>query len=283
MGGGETYKARHTKPTQQQRSEQRMTKVSRSPGNLCVCHSRPGRKQPRTRRPPSGLTTLPTQGSWQWSASSPPRDPLPWVSVELDFPSLLCLFSQSDVLTRPFLRPQSLERDRGGVLPPLPSTTIAGVQEGGGLTHTWQGDQELGRGRGLVCKDRHVILQSVRKDFQEERTRIRSAFQTPHFGSGEKGEVEELRHGQEERSQEQRLPSRTELRSHRSRLYGGRDGQEGQDPGYCGGSSGALEVREDTATQTSCFSEQADHGRGTGVGHSWGTDGVLGHQRFIRD
>lgn len=91
-----------------------------------------------------------------------------------------------------------MERDRGGILPPLPSTTIAGIQKGGGLTHTRQGDQELGRGRGLVCKDRHVILQSVRKDFQEERTRIRPAFQTHPFGSGEKGEVEELRHSQEE-------------------------------------------------------------------------------------
>ena len=90
MGGGETYKARHTKPTQQQWSDQRMTKVSRSPGNLCVCHSRPGRKQPRTRRPPSGLTALPTQGSWQWSTCSfsPGPSPLGVCGTRLSFTSL---------------------------------------------------------------------------------------------------------------------------------------------------------------------------------------------------
>lgn len=52
MGGGETYKARHTKPTQQQWSDQRMTKVSRSPGNLCL--SQPPRKE-AVQNPPSAV------------------------------------------------------------------------------------------------------------------------------------------------------------------------------------------------------------------------------------
>lgn len=89
MGGGESYKAPHTKPTQQQWSDQRMTKVSGSPGNLCLAQS-PRKHAAQTRCLPLGLTTWPVQGPAAERLLLP--DLSSQTSVELDLTVPLSFF-----------------------------------------------------------------------------------------------------------------------------------------------------------------------------------------------
>lgn len=89
VGGSESYKAAHTKPTQQQWSDQRMTKVSGSPGNMCL--AQPPRKHvAQTCCLPLGLTTWPVQGPAAERLLLP--DPSSQTSVELDLTVPLSFF-----------------------------------------------------------------------------------------------------------------------------------------------------------------------------------------------
>jgi len=169
-----------------------MTKVSGSPGNLCL--SQPPRKHAaQTRCLPSGLTTQPAQGPAAESLLLP--SPPSQASVELDLTVPLSFF-----LSLMCWQTQSLEREaEAHSLPSLPPPPLLEGFRRVEARHTWQGAQEWGGDRGGGASvQRQACRPAVSEEGCSGGTRIRSAFRTHHSAYGEKGGVKVLSRSPEE-------------------------------------------------------------------------------------